>query len=258
MNLESARPRTALLASLLALASFAVPAVADEVLTLSSHTDAMRVMGQNTPAKDETFTYWFGEDATRYDLGEMSIILRIADKQLFFVNHPKKTYSTIALPFTFESLVPAEMAPMMEMMAKQMAATVTVTPSDKTGNFGGVACTYSHLDIKMAMMSMSTEACNSESLPIDYSRFRQIQESYGELLPNLDWVKEMAEKLKGFPVRSDSTMTVFGNEVKSWQELQSVETRSAPEGNYMPPAGYTETKYDPMAQMQQQGRRKKN
>jgi hypothetical protein len=58
----------------------AAPATADRVLTLASHTDAISMMGQTTPAKDETHQYWFGADAIRYDMGESSILVRVDRK----------------------------------------------------------------------------------------------------------------------------------------------------------------------------------
>lgn len=248
------RNRSAAFATAL-VAALAAPLAADTVLTLASHTDAMKMMGQNTPAKDETHTYWFGDAGTRYDMGDTSVILRVDTKKFYFVNHPQKVYSTIDLPFDFKSLAPPEMAQMMDMMAKQMAATVTVTPTDRTGSFAGLDCTYSKVDIKMMMMTMSMDSCNTEKMPIDYSRYKDLQASYSQLFPNQDWIKEMAEKVKGFPIRSETTMMVMGSPVKSWQELKAVEEKSAPGGHYDPPAGYKEQKFDPMAQMQQ-GRRK--
>ena len=248
--------RRTLVAAVLGLAVSLAPAGADQVLTLASHTDAMTMMGKTTPAKDETHTYWFGDQATRYDLGDTSMILRVDQKKLYFVDHPARTYSPIDLPFTFSSLAGPEMAPMMEMISKQMAATVTVTPSDRTGSFAGFACTYAKVDIKMTMMNLTTDTCASEQIPIDLARYKDMQESFSNLFPNQKWVEEMAEKVKGFPVRSDTTVNVMGSPVKSWSELKTVEEKAAPAGNYEPPAGYTEKKFDPMAQMQQGGRRR--
>ena len=41
----------------------ATPAAADRLITMKSHTDAMEMMGQKTPAQDENYLYWFGGDA---------------------------------------------------------------------------------------------------------------------------------------------------------------------------------------------------
>lgn len=238
----------------LALALTALPAGADTVLTIANHTDAFSMMGQTTPAEDNTFYYWFGADATRYDMDETSVILRLDQKKFYLVNHDEKTFSAMDLPIDFEKLVGPEMAPMMQQMAKMMAATTTVTPSDRTGSFAGYSCRYQRVDISMAMgMQTSMEMCTTEELPIDYPKYREIALAQSELAANQAWMRDLAEKVKGFPLRTDSTVTMMGKPMKSWQELKSVEEKAAPAGHYEPPAGYREVKFDPMAQ--QGGRR---
>jgi hypothetical protein len=241
-------------ASALALALSALPAGADTVLTIANHSDAFSMMGQTTPAQDNTFYYWFGADATRYDMDETSVILRLDQKKFYLVNHDEKTFSAMDLPIDFEKLVGPEMAPMMQQMAKMMAATTTVTPSDRTGSFAGYSCRYQRVDISMAMMQTSMEMCTTEELPIDYPKYREIALAQSELAANQAWMRDLAEKVKGFPLRTDTTATVMGKAMKSWQELKSVEEKAAPAGHYEPPAGYREVKFDPMAQAAQ-GRR---
>jgi len=239
----------------LALSLAAVPAVADTVLTLANHSDEIVMMGQKTPAQDNEQQYWFSADATRFDAGESSIVMRLDTRKLYVVNHSEKSYSTIDLPFDFKSLVGPEMAPMMDQMMKMMAASVTVTPTERTGEFAGYPCKYSQVSISMAMMQMSMDQCLSEKMPIDYSRYQALAEAQAEMVPNGSWMKELAEKLEGFPVRSETTTTMMGKSFQSWQELRSVDEKSAPAGFYGPPAGSREIRFDPMAQ--QQKRRKK-
>ena len=74
------------------------------------------------------------------------------------------------------------------------------------------------------------------------------------MLPNTQWMKEIAEKLQGFPVRTDITTTMMGKSFKSWQELKSIEQKTPPAGFYEPPAGYKQVEFNPMSQMQK-GRR---
>ena len=243
------KPALLLAAVLVVLA--APPASADTVLTLLNHTDEIKMMGRTTPAQTVTNEYWFGERATRYDSGETSVLMRVDLKKLFFVDHAEKTVSTLDLPFDFKSLVSPEMAPMMEQMSKMMQATTTVTPSDRTGSFGGYACKYSRIDISLAMMKMEMDSCLSPDVPIDYERYKELSEAQAELIPNADWMKDVAEKMKGFPVRSDTTTTMMGKSYKGWQELQKVDQRTPPPGHYDPPADYREKKFDPMAEMQQ-------
>jgi hypothetical protein len=240
----------------LALILFASPVVADTVVSMKTHTDEMVMMGHTTPARDEVHQYWFSDTATRFDGGDTSVVMRLDLKKLYFINHLEKTASRIDLPFDFKSLVGPEMAPMMEQMMKMMAATVTVTPTDRSGDFAGYACKFSKVDISMGMMQMTMDSCLTDKLPIDYARYKSLSEAQAELIPSGGWMKDLAEKLKGFPVHSDTTTTMMGKSFKSWQEVQSVEEKAAPAGLYDVPAGYKEVKYDPMAQAQQ--RRKKN
>jgi hypothetical protein len=241
----------------LVLAAAAAPAAADTVMALKNHADEMSVMGQRTPAQDNVHYYWFSDDATRYDMGDSSVIANLGRKQLYIVNHAEKTYSTIDLPFSFKSLVGPEMAPMMDQMMAMMAPKVTVTESDRTGSFAGYSCQYAQMTMSMAMMQMTSDMCLSEQVPIDYARYKELFEMRGELAPNATWMKEMVEKLDGFPVRSDTTMSMMGNSFKSWQELESVEQKSAPAGHYEAPAGYKEIKYDPMTAQQPPKKKKR-
>lgn len=242
--------RTKGLLGLAAALLVAAPSAADQVLTIAHHTDESSMMGQTTLAQDVTYTYWFADDATRYDMGDTSVILRLQEKKLYFLNHGEKNYAELDLPIDFEKLVGPEMAPMMEQMSKAMAATVEVTPTERSGEYAGFACTFSKVEVSMGMMQISSDHCLSKDLPIDYSRYQALAAAQAEMLPNQGWVKEMTDELQGFPVRTETTATVMGNEMKSWQELRSVEERDAPAGHYEPPAGYQKIDYNPMEQMQ--------
>lgn len=239
--------RSKWLAGLVLGALVAVPATADNVLTMANHTDAMTMMGHTTPAKDSVYEYWFGDQGLRYNMDDNTVILRLDTKKFYLVNHLEKTYSTMDLPFDFKKLVGPEMAPMMDQMMKMMAASVTVTPSERTGNYAGFACTFTRVTIKMSMMEVNSDECLTESLPIDYSRYKSLVEAQSELSMNSQWMKDMVEKVHGFPVYTESNTSMMGKSFASRMELKSAENRPAPPGQYDPPAGYREVKYDPMA-----------
>jgi hypothetical protein len=150
------------------------------------------------------------------------------------------------LPLDLKKLVGPEMAPMMDQMMKMMAATVTVTPSERTGNYAGFACKFSRVTIKMSMMELNSDECLTDTLPIDYSRYKSLVESQSQLSMNSQWMKDLVEKVHGFPVYTESTTTMMGKSFGSRQELKSIEERPASVGLYEPPAGYREVQYDPM------------
>ncbi len=241
--------RTRWIATLAAVVAAAVvlaaPAAADKVVTLKSHTDAMAMMGQKTPAKDEVYKYWFGTDAVRYDAGNLSTVVNFGAKNLIYIQHDTKIFSVIDLPVDFKKLVPPEMAPMMEQMSGMMNASASVAETGKSGSYGGYDCKFYKVDISMAMMSTTMNTCVTKALPFDFSRYRELVEAQAEMFPNTKWMKELA-KLEGFPVRSETTTTMMGKSFGSWQEVESVDDLAAPAGNYGPPAGYTEQDFNPL------------
>lgn len=239
----------------LGLLALAAPLASETVVTLKSHSDAIQMMGQNLPAKDEIHTYWFGEKGVRMDQGETSMILDFAGKKMYVVQHVDKTFTPIDLPIDMNKLMPPEMAAVMQQMMQMMGGSTKVTPLDRSGSYAGFACKFYRIDISMPMMTTSMENCMSEALPIDYSRYSELIDIQGQMFPNAKWLRDLA-KVKGFPVRSDSTVSAMGSSFKSWQELASVDEKPAPAGLYNPPPGYREVKFDPLRQQQGQRRNK--
>jgi hypothetical protein len=240
--------RYSILCILIVLA--ATPVRADQVLNIFRHSDEMKMMGHTTPAQDVNVQYWFGPHGIRYDDANTSVITRLDTKKFYIVHPQEKTYSTIDLPFDFKSLVGPEMAPMMDQMMSMMAPTVTVTPSDRTGEYAGFRCKWYRIDVSMRMMQMSIDSCNSDHMPIDYERYAALANAQAEMSMNSQWIKDMTAKAPGFPVRSETTMTMGGKSSKGWQELKSVEEKDPPHGFYEPPADFREVKFDPMKQQQ--------
>jgi len=226
----------------------ALPAGADTVLQMANHVDEMKMMGQTQPAQDDVYEYWFGDDAVRYDMGSTSVVIRVDEKLAYFINHDKKQYSEMKLPLDFEQMVGPEMAQMMKQM---MNGSTKVTPLGSEGTYAGHACDFYQVDMTLAMgMQSAMKVCMADDLPVDYSKFKELMTAQSEMAPNQDWMKELT-KLKGFPVHSETQMTMMGQTIKSWQELQGIEQKEAPAGTYGPPAGYERVDYDPMKQMHQ-------
>jgi hypothetical protein len=234
-----------------AVAFVALPAIAsaDTLLVQKQHTDAMSMMGHDEPAKDETIETWLSTTGIARHGGPIDTVVRFDDKKLYVINHAQKTYSTIALPFEFKSLVPPEQQAMMEQMEKMMAMEVTVTPTSETKQVGSWSAKRYDATVTGMGMKMEIVSWLSKDVGIDYAAYREYVKNASGLQPRADWMKKLAE-LDGFPVLQETTMTVMGKPFKTRSELVSVDERSAPAGTYEPPAGYKETKYDPMKAMQ--------
>jgi hypothetical protein len=240
------------------LAAFAVglvaaaPASADKLLTIHSHSDAMTMMGHTTPAKDVDQHSWYGADRIRFDTGGSVIIMRLDQNKFYIVNDDKKTYSALDLPLDIKKLVPPEMAPMMEKMMGMMQFKVDVIPGDKTGSYAGFACKFFQVDMSTAMgMKVSSQECISQDVPIDLKGYQKLIANQSEMFPNSSWMKEVGEKLKGFPVHTDTVTTMMGKSFNSWTELKSVQDETPPPGTYDPPPGYKLVEYNAMSPQSQ-------
>jgi len=227
----------------------AAPLAADTVVTVKSHTDAM---SKKVPAQDDTQVQWFGEQGTRFDNGETSMIVRTDRNKAYMANHKDRSYVEIDLPIDVKAMMGAA-GPMMERMLEMMQPQVTVTETDRTGSDGGYDCKVVRLEMTISMGNSKTtsDSCVSSDVPIDFSRYEAFARAQADMMPQFKWMKEMMNVARGFPVRTDTTATFGGRTVTSWTEIEKVEEKAAPAGTYEPPAGYKKTEFNPMAQMQQ-------
>ena len=244
------RPTTlAARAAIAALLVLPALAQADTVLVQKQHTDAMSFMGHEEPAKDEVIETWIAKDRVARKGSDVDTIVRFDQKKLYVINNPEKTYSTIALPFDFKSLVPAEQQPMIEQMEKMMAMEVSVTPTDETKKIGAWTAKKHLIAVTAMGMKMDIVSWNSSEVSIDYPAYKEFVANASALQPRSDWMKKLTE-IEGFPVLQETTMTIMGKSFGNRTELQSVGDKPAPAGLYEPPAGYAEKKFDPMKGMQ--------
>jgi hypothetical protein len=66
-----------------------------------------------------------------------------------------------------------------------------------------------------------------------------------------EWMNKFWE-IEGFPVLAESSVEVRGQQVRTREELVSVEEKQPAEGTYAPPAGYTQEEFDFVKMMRQQ------
>lgn len=91
-------PFTIFAASFLALILTA-PLTADTLLTKKRDADEMiSPTGSLSPgAKNQKVEIWIGPDRVRRDNGPTSLLLRLDQRKLYFINHPDKTYTVTDL-----------------------------------------------------------------------------------------------------------------------------------------------------------------
>jgi len=212
-----------------------VSVFSDVYIKQKSHTDAISMMGQNQPAKDEVNETWIGKDKFAMITSEMSIIIDLSVKKMYFVTHTNKSYVPMDLPLDLEKYFPAQMMQMMQ------GITVKVTPSGESKTINQWKCDGYDTEMNIMMMKMKMKIWASTDVPFDWKEFNEkMYPLMSQAMFRLD-EKAMEEfkKINGYQIRQDISMDMMGTEMKSWTEVVEITKKSAPAGIYSPPEGYT-------------------
>ncbi len=228
---------------------FPVQAKADFYIKKIKHTDAVTIMGQTQPAKDEEGATWMAEDKMREDEGtSKTTIIRFDLKKIFVIDHEKKEYSEIDLPIDLEKALPPEAKQMMQMMQ----VTPKVTATDETQKIKEWNCKKYLVEIAISMMGMNMpmkmEMWVTKDLGIDLKLYEKFYYELISLQPMFKGFTEEFKKIEGYPVLTLFSMSMMGSETKYREEVVSAEKKDAPAGTYDQPQGYSKTAYNPFQQ----------
>jgi len=216
-------------------------AYADVYMKKNHHTDAMKMMGMTTPAKDETVVTWIAEGKMSTDSPESMVIVRMDKDVMYNVMKKEKKYMEIPLSKMMDAVTDPKMAEAMKGLAGQMKISVTETSETRTIN--GWKCRKYLQVMEMPMMGpVTSEVWASPDIKIDYEMYFKAAAAAYSRMPGMsgslaDIVKEM-KKIKGMPVLTTTTMKMMGAEMKSAEELVEVKEDKAPAGVFEVPAGY--------------------
>lgn len=231
-----------------ALAFLASGALAtDVVITKTKHTDAATMMGQAQPAKDSTEVTWMGKDHMRVEDGDHVTIVRLDQKKMYMLDVKAKTYSTLELPVDIKKYLPAEYASMIEPMLSQIK--VTVTPTTETKKIKDWNATHYTVTMTMPMGgSMTQEIWATKDAPIDFAMAKDASASLMSMNFMTGNLAEEMKKIDGLPVLTERTQTMMGSEVKSKEEVTSIEQKEPAAGLYDVPQGFTEKPFDALSE----------
>jgi hypothetical protein len=237
--------KLALLAALL----LALPAFGqDLVVTKDKHSDAMKLPGHEQPAQDTREVTWVGTDRMRVEEGDQITLVRADLKKLYMLDTKTKSYTALDLPLDMKKYMPPEMAPMITQMASQ--AKATLTPTTETKEIQGWTATRTTLSMTMPMGgAMTEELWVVKDVGVDLGSWRTMASEMMALNPFAGGMAAEMKKLDGFPVLVERTQKMMGTEMKERETVISIEKKTAPEGWYDLPAGYTEKPFDPMEGM---------
>jgi len=219
---------------------------ADIYIQQKTHSDAFTVMGQTTPAKDEVNHIWLGDNKMAMHMKTMSYIIDLDKNVMYWLIHANKNYLEMGLPLDLNEIFPAQM---MQMMG---SIDVKVTPTGETRKINQWNCQGYDVDMSVMMMNMKTKAWASTEVPFKWEEYMEKMYPYvAQAMMRLsdDALKEYA-KIKGWQIRSDTTVKMMGNDMKSWVEVAEIAKKDAPAGTYSVPEGYQKKEKLSMMDMQ--------
>ncbi len=209
--------------------------LADIYIKQISHTDAFSIQGREQPAQDDVIHMWMGKDKMAVEMPQQKIVIDLGKDMMIWINHQSKSYVEMALPLDLEKYFPAQMMQMMNNIK------VTVNPTGEKQKFGDWNCEGYEMSMTIMMMNMKQTIWASPDVPFDWKDYTQ------NMLPKLsqatmylseDSVSELM-KIQGFQIRTETSMDAMGSTMKSWQEVQEIVKKDAPDGTYAAPEGYT-------------------
>lgn len=227
----------AVLLAIVAVAALSLHA--DVYIKSKTHTDAMSVMGQNTPASDTVSESWISDNAFATVTPDQTIIIDLAKNVAWFVNPKSKTYVETPLPLDFTKILPPQAAA----MAGMLKMTATVAPTAETKKIGSWNCTGYDVNLTIMGMAMKMRSWVSADVPFDYASFNTkflANMLKGQMRLDDASVKEFA-KMKGYTVASEMNGDIMGAKMHTTTEVMEISKKPAIAGVYGIPAGFTKT-----------------
>jgi hypothetical protein len=234
------------------------PLQADVYMKQKKHTDAITIMGQTQPAKDEVEQIWMTGKGIRNDGAKTSMIMLIDEKKIIMIDHDKKTYTEMPMNIgqmmsaaakqegmdeeETEEAAQANEAMMQGMMQGMMKMEAKVQPTAETKKINNWLCKKYILDMKTFMGPMTTEIWASEDLKVDKELYAKYTTALMSLMPGMQSgtesvMKEM-EKIRGVQVSSITKYEMAGQPITSSTELIEYKEGTAPTSLFKIPAGY--------------------
>ncbi len=212
---------------------------ADVYIKTKTHTDAVAIMGQKQPAKDEIIEQWLGDNIYANITGKQTMIIDMNKKMVYILMHANKSYVETPLPLDMKKLLPAQAAQMLAMMK----LTITVTPTTETKVINKWKCIGYDMNMSMRMMTMKSRIWATKDVPFDWRKFQEkfgvetFKATMASMQIGEEAINEM-KKIHGFQVSTEMTMTIMGQKVKVSSSVIEITKKSAPAGVYTIPSDY--------------------
>lgn len=215
----------------------ALPALlgAEEITVVSRIT-----VGQGAPT---TSTQYIGTDRVRTSDGETDAIVEVGTGRLTVINHKKKEYYEVTreeMRVGMQKVEQQMSGPAGAMLEKMMGGkigevTVQKGTSRKVAGYDCTSYTFSLGE------SMRYESCMTQGLQLPTAYYDALRSPYtmmGPMGKRFEKVFDEMQKVKGFPVAMNSTVSMMGKKMQITSEATDVRKGAIPASAFQVPAGY--------------------
>ncbi|MFN0205922.1 MAG: DUF4412 domain-containing protein [Planctomycetota bacterium] len=226
----------------------------DTVIIRKTHTDAFMMRDRETPARDATITTWMrGKDKLRIEEGDQVTIVLAGEKKVHLLNTKDKTASTVELPFDMKKYMP-ESAPAGGGREGRGgdgaradgggAPAVTVTPTEETRKISNWTAKKYKVSRSGGFNTTTEEVWAVADAGFELAAFRELTSQIPSMRPAPAANDEM-KKIEGFVILIERTRQMGDADVKSREEIVSIEKKEAPEGAFEIPKDYQIKPFEP-------------
>lgn len=220
---------------------------ADYKLVQAVYVDSYSMQGQTVPAKADTNVTWLAPGQARVNQGDTaSFVILAKNNVMYMLDHKDKKYTEVPVG-AFSAMIEAQGSKDSTAMAQaksmldMMRVKAKVTPTEETQKIGDWNCLKYELAIEIAMTTSTTEAWVTNDIDLDYDLYNWATQTMKAFLPGFDEVMTEMKKMKGVQVKSVTTASFMGVDMKTTTELLSAEEMTAPAGSFSIPDGYEKT-----------------
>jgi hypothetical protein len=207
---------------------------ADVYIKQNTHSDAVQIMGQSTPEKNEVNHMWIGKNKMAMIGKDGSFIVDLENMLVLMINHTNKTYIPMTIPIDLNAYFPAQL---MQMMGD---VKVSISPTGNSKTIGTWKCEEYTMEMNMMMFTTKGTIYATTDVPFDWKAYQQeMYASFAQATMRLseESVKEF-QKIKGFQIQTEMVVNMMGTEMKTVQIVEEITKKAAPAGTYTVPDGY--------------------
>jgi len=231
---------------------------ADVYVKSMKQTAAFEIMGKKNPEKVEIEERWMAKNKFAVFNKDVNFIADFEKDDLFIVIPKLKQYFRFPVNVDKAKLQELLPAKVFDIISSIKVSGVKVTLDTGTKKVGNWDCRGN--DFEMVIMvpavnlmpKFTIKTWVTKDLSFDYGSYTKgLSEFFKNLILGIVTVDdasvkefEKLDKVKGFEVANEVTVSLFGSEIKADTQCLEVAEKPAPKGIYSVPEGFTEMKID--------------